>query len=113
MVTRAVTYQEVAVVSPPEVEFVVVSPKPVSAQDGDNCGSDIGDGGGCAGPSPPAGGAWGGATVSVVVLKIWQAENLPKVHLRASRLPPATKMMPWPFPPLKTAEPTTGVMGQV
>lgn len=57
--------------------------------------------------------AYGAAQPSLWCPAMRQGVNLPQVNLRAARFSPATKLMPRPFPPLKTTAPMTRVMGQV
>ena len=90
---RAVTYQEVAVVSLSEFECAVASPKPgadVLVMTATAVLAAV-----LAAPAPllPQA-AYGAAQPSPWCPPLWQAAKLPSVHLRAARLPPVAELMP-------------------
>lgn len=103
---RAVAYQEVAVVSLTEFERATASLKPATAVMAMAAAAVLMAV--VAAPPPLLPQAASGAVQSSLWCPpTWQAAKLPRVHLRAERLPPATKLMPQPFPPLTTAESMT------
>ena len=99
---RVVTYQEVAVVSLPKFECATASPKPVAAVLAMTATAVVAAVVAAPAPLLPRT-AYGAAQPSLRCLPVWQAAKLPKAHLRTDRLPPATKLMPRPFSPFKTA----------
>ena len=90
---RAVTYQEVAVVSLSEFECAAAFPKPVAAVLVMTAAAVLASV--VAAPAallPQA--AYGAAQPSLWCPPLWQAAKLSRVNLRAARLPPVTELMP-------------------
>ena len=90
---RAVTYQEVAVVSLSEFECAAAFPKPVAAVLVMTAAAVLASV--VAAPAallPQA--AYGAAQPSLWCPPLWQAAKLSRVNLWAARLPPVTELMP-------------------
>ena len=90
---RAVTYQEVAVVSISEFECAAASPKTVAAVLAMTATAVLAAVVDAPAPLPPQA-AYGATQPSLWCPPLWQAAKLPSVHLRAARLPPVAELMP-------------------